>query len=837
MPSSSVSTLLLRWQEAFEQGIDLSAAELCPDDPALAQRLEPALENLRQINRMVAHSADSVSAVPSCPDVGPATVSPGADYREVQSAKGQTPTAELNGQPPTGLCVPGYEILGELGRGGMGVVYKAQQVALDRVVALKMILAGGHASPAELARFQSEAKAIARLQHPNIVQVHEVGEHEGKPYFSLEFCNGGNLDRKLSGNPLPAENAATLVMTLARAMQAAHDAHIIHRDLKPANILLLFSRDAESSERSATTPRSAIASRLNEFVPKITDFGLAKKLDEAGQTQTGAVMGTPSYMAPEQAAGKKDIGPAADVYALGAILYECLTGRPPFRAATAFDTLKQVVSEEPVPPRRLNAEVPLDLETVALKCLEKEPSRRYTSAEDLAADLRRFHVGEPIRARPVGAVERAVKWARRRPALAALTVMSVTAVLALLAGGLWFNARLAEQRNGALQEADIARKARDFLASIFDLSDPENHATFSPFKLLDRAEQRIPIEFADHPQLRADLMATLEDARSGLGAPAGMLLEVRGAVELHLRKGAMKQAAPSVLVFPGDRLCLLADARVRLIVLSDLHQEWLAPGREATVSRKGCVPAEVVGRSSKDAMMTFVRLPKGAFYMGADKHKAGKKTEIKEDFEIAVYAVTQGQWQAVMGYNPSEFSRQGANQGSLSGISEEELKLFPVENVSWDDAQEFIEKLNEKERAGGYLYHLPTEAEWEYACRGGATSEKECSFRFYLDKPSNNLSTGQANFHGDIPLGKGNYLGRPTRVGSYPPNKLGLCDMHGNMRQWCEDLVTPANPTRALRGGSWCQSAIDCAAAERNSDGQWNRVNYNGFRLARIPVR
>jgi eukaryotic-like serine/threonine-protein kinase len=206
----------------------------------------------------------------------------------------------------TAVAVPNYEIICELGRGGMGVVYQARHIKLNRPVALKMILAGSHAGAADLARFQTEAEAIARLRHPNIVQVYEVGEHEGKPYFSLEFCGGGSLEKKLGGTPLPPKEAASLVETLARAMQPAHEQHVIHRDLKPANVLL-----------------------AEDGTPKITDFGLAKKLDEAGQTASGAVMGTPSYMAPEQAEGKA-VGPLADVYALGAILYECLTGRPPF---------------------------------------------------------------------------------------------------------------------------------------------------------------------------------------------------------------------------------------------------------------------------------------------------------------------------------------------------------------------------------------------------------------------------------------------------------------------------------------------------------------------------
>jgi WD40 repeat protein len=293
--------------------------------------------------------------------------------------------------------LPGYEILGKLGRGGMGVVYKARQIGLDRLVALKMVLTGGHASPAELTRFRTEAEAVARLQHPNIVQIYDVGEHGGLPFFSLEYCAGGSLDRQLDGTPWPAQKAARLVETLAKAVEAAHCAGVVHRDLKPANVLL--TKDGQ---------------------PKITDFGLAKRLDvDNGQTQSGAILGTPSYMAPEQAGGKvKEIGPAADVYALGAILYELLTGRPPFKAATPLDTIMQVVSDEPVPPRQLQSKVPRDIETVCLKCLQKDPRKRYGSARDLAEDLGRNLAGKPVLARPVGRAEQLWRWCRRNPALA-----------------------------------------------------------------------------------------------------------------------------------------------------------------------------------------------------------------------------------------------------------------------------------------------------------------------------------------------------------------------------------------------------------------------------------
>ncbi len=283
--------------------------------------------------------------------------------------------------PPVLPAIAGYEIRRELGKGGMGVVYEAWQPSLNRVVALKMIL-GGFADEEARSRILTEAHAIAALQHPNVVQVFEVGEHGGAPFFSLEFCSGGSLEGRLKASPLPPAEAARLVETLARAVHHAHEKGVIHRDLKPANVLLTA-----------------------DGTPKVTDFGLARKLDEAGRTQTGAVMGTPSYMAPEQAAGKgKEVGPAADVYALGAILYECLTGRPPFKAAVMLDTLVQVRNDDPVPPRQLQPKTPRDLETVCLKCLQKDsgkrlrqprrPLRRTCGAFRRASRLRRGRWGD-----------------------------------------------------------------------------------------------------------------------------------------------------------------------------------------------------------------------------------------------------------------------------------------------------------------------------------------------------------------------------------------------------------------------------------------------------------
>jgi WD40 repeat protein len=349
--------------------------------------------------------------------------------------EGPLPTPSLAtapAQPPIPV-IPGYWIEGTLGRGAMGVVYQARQVRLGRPCALKVILAGAHADPVAAVRFLGEAEAIARLNHPHVVQIYHIGEADGLPFLELEYVEGGSLDHRLDGTPWPARRAAALVEALARGVAAAHRLGIVHRDLKPGNILL-----------------------AGDGTPKVGDFGLAKRLQvESGLTATESILGTPSYMAPEQAEGKaKQVGALADVYALGAILYELLTGRPPFRGTTVLETLEQVKTAEPVPPRRLVPGVPRDAETIALKCLQKDPAKRYGSADDLAEDLRRLLADEPIRARRVSSSERLIRWGRRNKAVAAL-LASVVATLVLgfvVSTSQWIRAERHAAREAALRE-------------------------------------------------------------------------------------------------------------------------------------------------------------------------------------------------------------------------------------------------------------------------------------------------------------------------------------------------------------------------------------------------
>jgi WD40 repeat protein/serine/threonine protein kinase len=386
------------------------------------------------------------------------------------------PTRPSPTPPPD---IPGYIILDELGRGGMGVVFRASQVRLNRLVALKMIRAGAHAEADQLARFRAEAEAVARVQHPSIVQIYEVGEHEGLPFLSLELVDGHSLAERLGGTPQSPLQAAHLLEVVARAIDTVHQAGIVHRDLKPANILLAHAgcKPPETTNGAADThltlDEPAAPLPLDQYLPKITDFGLAKQLKAPhSQTASGAVIGTPAYMAPEQAYGKsrvRPVGPPADIYALGAILYEMLTGSPPFRGEQLLDILDQIWSREPVPPTRLQPKVPRDLETICLKCLEKDPRKRYASAAALADDLRCFLDGKPITARPVGLAERGWRWCRRNPWVAAWIAAFVISLLVgsgmSLSFALEANTRAEEAMQSAKEKASETRKVEEKAAN------------------------------------------------------------------------------------------------------------------------------------------------------------------------------------------------------------------------------------------------------------------------------------------------------------------------------------------------------------------------------------
>jgi serine/threonine-protein kinase len=461
-PTNDYPSDVRRALEAYRAAWNLRPADGPPPNPAAWAAVLTGADRDQFLREAAAVAGRVTLTLPAADDPARTTGTFGTDGAGEPSTVRTGPTAGGETDRPADR-LGGYEILGELGAGGMGVVYKARQIALDRVVALKMVIGGGRAGPGQVARFRSEAMAVARLDHPNVVQVYDIGEQDGLPYFAMEYVDGGSLDRKLHRQPMEPRPAAEMARTLARAMHVAHQKGVIHRDLKPANVLLTA-----------------------DGTPKITDFGLAKLAGEAnGQTRTGAVMGTPNYMAPEQAEGHtRDVTHLADVYALGATLYELLTGRPPFQGPSIVAILAQVRSHEPVSPVELQPALPRDLETVCLKCLQKEPVKRYATANELADDLDRFLDGRPILARPIGSTERFVRWCRKNKAVAgwgltaaglALALLVSLAVYAVVIHGknteIAVQNREIERANGELVSANAALKnERDAAHRLSDLS-------------------------------------------------------------------------------------------------------------------------------------------------------------------------------------------------------------------------------------------------------------------------------------------------------------------------------------------------------------------------------
>ncbi len=507
-------------------------------DPRVRGLLEEILESHRTPEEVCA----------ACPELLPEVRDRLMRFRELEDQVDSlfpTPeSATRSSEPPDGRLpqISGYEIQAILGRGGMGVVYKARHLRLNRVVALKMMRAGAYAGVCERARFEREAEVVAGLRHPNIVQVYDVGDHEGCPFFTMELLEGGSLAHAVSGTPQPAREAVALLLTLAGAVAVAHQAGIVHRDLKPGNILLTA-----------------------EGAPKVADFGLARHFDgEAALTLSGTPMGTPSYMAPEQVIGKAGtIGPAADIYALGTLLYEMLTGRPPFRGETAAETERQVVHDEPLSPRRLNTKLPRDLETICLKCLCKEPQRRYSTPAALADDLRRFANGRPIQARPVSFSERLWRWCRRNPTEGALVATAVALVGLAVGGGLWLERQQAERREetarregrqtqateAALEKAaDLEKQGRWPEARAVLEGTPTMLETSASADLRERLRRtRADIETAaELEEIRLSLSATSPPDRTAARTPGHLYADAFRKYGIDLRALEPAEAAARV---------------------------------------------------------------------------------------------------------------------------------------------------------------------------------------------------------------------------------------------------------------------------------------------------
>ena len=646
-----------------------------------------------------------------------------------------------------------YRVLKELGKGGMGAVYLALDTRLDRKLAMKVMLPEFAADAAAKERFPREARAAAKVSHDNVVTVYEADERDGVPYITMPLLQGTPLDeylKKKGAPPLP--HVVRIGAQTALGLAAAHAHGLVHRDIKPANLWL-------------EAPNGRV---------KVLDFGLAKPVgSEPELTKSGAIVGTPAYMSPEQARGLK-VDARTDLFSLGAVLYRLCAGKNPFVGDHVMAVLAALITDEPTPVRELNPNVPEPLVALIHQLLAKKPEDRPQTAVDVAKQLR------------------------------AILDQSTASPVA--------------------QPAAAARSAAEV-------------STSQPVVLDARPHQP--------PQLDPMLISVVaESAFADLGA--GDATEVESAVTAP--EPARKKTG--VLIGAGVAVVLAAIAGVFVVAMKNKDRpvaEVKGPdGSKGEVKGKSATPAPkpTVAIKRDDPQpatfknsigMEFVKVPKGTGWLGGGGGKPGEtKVEFKEDFYLGKYEVTQEEWEFVMGQNPSHFSRNGLGIDAVKDIPDADLKRFPVEKVSWDDCQLFIQKVNEREKESGWVYRLPKEAEWEYACRGGPGDKSNCAFDFYFAKPTNTLLPEQANF---APAeGKG--LQRTCKVGSYEPNSLGLYDMHGNAWEWCEDASTSfaGNLNRVFRGGGWLNYSGDCRAASSYAYPPSRPHSILGLRLARVPA-
>ena len=673
-----------------------------------------------------------------------------------------------------------YRVLKVLGSGGMGVVLQAEDPALKRLVALKVMRPELAAKETNRQRFLREAQATAAVEHSHIVPILHIGQEGQVPYIALPFLKGEPLDERLKREPrLTVAEAVRIARQAAEGLAAAHGHGLIHRDIKPANLWLEASPGLTSGEINV----------------KILDFGLARSLaDDTHLTQSGAIVGTPAYMAPEQARGEP-VDFRCDLYSLGVVLYRMCTGDVPFKGKDTISLLSALALDTPTEPRQLNLDIPAALNDLIVHLLAKQPAERPASAAEVVEALRAIEVdaeqtqawgasaslrgsgpdtlpSPPLRGRGAGG-EGAAPPRRRLPLLLALAG-GLAAILVLGIVIFWPTPQGTVRIESDDPDVQI----------VFDQNGPS---------ITGVDKETIQLRAGEHGFVvkRGDL--TFETTK------------------FVLKKGATVTLKVELL---GGKLQVVKDGQVvasRAVPLAKTFKNTLG--------------------------MEFVLVPKGKFWMGGGGGNVGaKEVEIPHDFYLGKYEVTQEEWEQVTGLNPSYFSRTGSGKDAVKAIGDAELKRFPVEQVAWDVCQEFLKMVNEKVKDTGWVYRLPTEAEWEYACRGGPSSNKfDYGFDFYFEKPSLQLQPDQANFlHGD------KALKRTCKVGSYPPNKLGLFDMHGNVWEWCDDEPEwkgdKGASRRVFRGGSWSDGSGICRAAHRSSLPPSHCGNILGMRLARVPV-
>jgi serine/threonine protein kinase/formylglycine-generating enzyme required for sulfatase activity len=815
-------------------------------------------------------------------------------------------TANIPGLPPELASHPQYEILKELGRGGMGVVYLARNRQMDRMEVLKVMGQEFLAKEGARQRFEREIRSAARLNHPNVVVAYSVLSLESLLVFAMEYVEGEDLSRVVNDRgPLPVANACYCAYQVALGLQHAHEKQMVHRDIKPQNLIL-----TRAGKKHAV---------------KILDFGLAKANSEKEQqhnlTGEGKMLGTPHYMAPEQIDDASTADIRADIYSLGCTLYCLLSGDAPFTGGSLFAILHAHHTLEAAPLTEVRPEVPEGLAAVVRKMMAKDPARRYQTPDEVAQALIPFikakatpaaagQTGVPVAAStnvsnslvdappPRPAAERAKKKPARRLAAERakrkrLAIgIGVAAALVVVLIGLWasgiFSVKV-QTKDGVIvlenlpADADVqvdGEKVTLKLAgdgkTIEVRVSPGKHElaikmpgfTMKTKEVTIAAGERQPVGIRLEPIVAAEKTGlppvAAGDASAGGALPKtftnrhgvialenvppdaevrvddrkvsvtlagdGKTIEVQiapGKHELDIRMPGFRIVTKEVTIAAGERQPI----GIRLEPIVAPGKTGLPPVAAGDASADGALPKTFTNRLG----MEFVLIPKGRSWLGGGGGQPGDKEVVfDQDFYLAKYEVTQEEWQKVTWLTPSHFSRTGGGKDAVKNIADAELKLFPVENVSWDDAQAFLARLNKGEKEAGWVYRLPTEAQWEYACRGGPLSDRfESAFDFYLEKPTYELSPTQANF---LEQGKG--LKRTCKVGSYRPNRLGLYDMHGNVAEWCDDPEKAADGAsrRALRGGSWHNDSAGCRLWGRYAHPTSRRDGGLGLRVARVPT-
>jgi formylglycine-generating enzyme required for sulfatase activity/serine/threonine protein kinase len=715
-----------------------------------------------------------------------------------------------------------YEVLTVLGKGGFGIVFRAFDEVLQRVVAVKVLAPQMASHSPARKRFLREAQSSARVRHDNVVQVYQV-EEEPLPYLVMEFVHGETLQQRLSRmGPLNALEVVQIGREIADGLAAAHATGLIHRDIKPANIL--------------------ITSGPHEHV-KITDFGLARAADDASLTQSGVVAGTPMYMAPEQASADA-LDHRTDLFSLGSVLYTICSGRPPFRASSTLAVLKRVVDDTPRPIREIIPETPQWLCDIISKLHQKNPDDRYQSAREVSDAL--ANAGAQPQAitkvKDVSGISatKARPSARRKwVAAAAVLLLPVIALAVTESVGVTHLFRgqhttldankpdrgLAFRpidENSATADADLFdrftfQKIQDLLAGkgaeSIDASPGHNNQMSAGTVLAYRTKEG-RYGKCQVTKFDADLelrWLTYDSAGEVFSKGEGLLVRRSYAYDLDAGKESLAAA---------DFRFSSTSSEFRAVVPQD--GAVLQP-----ISSRAIEPISLPPTFTNNIGMEFVIVPKGKSWLGSSKDRlVDRGVEIPADFYLGKYEVTQEQWKKVMGSNPSHFSRTGGGMDAVQDASDADLNRFPVDNVSWEDCQAFIGRLNEMAKESGWMYRLPTGDEWEYACRGSPVSNRDCHFDFYFALPTNNLAQEQANFN--------NVFKRTCKVGSYEGNSLSLHDMHGNVWEWCEDASR--NSYRGLRGGNWDSVPGSCRAENRNAAPMELKLSHFGLRVARVPA-